>query len=98
MNMQALLQQAKKMQKDITESQKEIENEEFEGKNGLVRVVLRGDKTVKEIKIEDDDEIKKDLSMLEDMICLAFNDAINKINKKTEEKLGKYANMMPGIF
>ena len=36
--------------------------------------------------------------MLQDMLTIAFNNAIDQVNKKTEEKLGKYINGMPGWF
>ena len=36
--------------------------------------------------------------MLEDMIMVAVNDAIGQIDKMTEEKMGKYANAVPGLF
>ena len=44
------------------------------------------------------DLISDDISMLEDMIVLALNDAFDKIDKKTEEKMGKYSSMMPGFM
>lgn len=98
MNMQALMNQAKQMQKDITNAQNEINNSEFIGKNGLVIVTMKGTKEIISVKIENDEDIKQDLSILEDMITLAVNDAINQINKATEQKMGKYANMMPGLM
>ncbi len=98
MNMQALMQQAKQMQKDITTAQKAINDTEFTGKNGLVTVKMMGDRRLKEVKIEQDEDIKEDLSLLEDMIVLATNDALNQIDKLTDEKMGKYSNMMPGLF
>lgn len=98
MNMQALMQQAKQMQKDITTAQKVINDTEFTGKNGLVTVKMMGDRRLKEVKIEQDEDIKEDLSLLEDMIVLATNDALNQIDKLTDEKMGKYSNMMPGLF
>ena len=98
MNMQALMNQAKQMQKDITNAQNEINNSEFIGKNGLVIVTMKGTKEIISVKIENDEDIKQDLSILEDMIVLSVNDAINQINKTTEQKMGKYANMMPGLM
>ena len=44
------------------------------------------------------DLINDDLTMLEDMIVLALNDAFSKIDKVTEEKMGKYTKGMPGLF
>ena len=40
----------------------------------------------------------EDLSILEDMITLAINDAFKQIDDVTNKKLGKYANMMPGLI
>ena len=37
-------------------------------------------------------------SMLQDMIVVAINDAMNKIDKETENKMGKYTQGMPGLF
>ncbi len=98
MNIQALMKQAQQMQKDIEKTKNEIDNMEFEGKSSLVTVKVNGKKEILEVKIEDDDSIKEDLSMLEDMIMLATNEANNKVDKATEEKMGKYSNMMPGLF
>ena len=81
MNMQAILKQAQNMQKEITNAQKEINEMEFTGKNGLVTVI-----------------IKEDLSILEDMLTIAINDAFKQIDDITNKKLGKYANMMPGLM
>ncbi len=98
MNMQALLKQAQNMQRDITNAQKEINEMEFIGKNGLVTVTVNGTRNIKSIKIQEDDDLKEDLSILEDMIVLAINDAFKQIDDITQKKLGKYANMMPGIM
>ena len=38
------------------------------------------------------------MSMLEDMVVLALNDAFSKVDKATSEKMGKYSNMMPGLM
>ena len=96
MNMQALLKQAQNMQRDITNAQKEINEMEFIGKNGLVTVTVNGTRNIKSIKIQEDDDLKEDLSILEDMIMLAVNDAMKKVDAETEKKMGKYSNMMPG--
>lgn len=98
MNMQAILKQAQSMQRDITNAQKEINEMEFIGKNGLVTVVVSGTRNIKNVKIEEDEDLKEDLSILEDMITLAINDAFKQIDDVTNKKLGKYANMMPGLM
>ena len=98
MNMQAMLKQAQKMQKDMQKTQDEINNTEFTGKSELVLVKMMGDRNVKEIKITADELEKDDIEVLEDMILIAVNDALKQIDKITEEKMGAYTKGMPGLF
>ena len=100
MNMQALMKQAQAMQKEITGIKNEIDNSVFEGSSSLVSVKVKGTKEVVEIKFLDGvkDLANDDISMLEDMIVLAVNDAFNKVDKTTEQKMGKYSSMMNGLM
>lgn len=99
MNMQALMKQAQAMQKEITNIKKEIDNSEFEGSSSLVNVVVNGKKEVLSVKISSDAfDLKDDISMLEDMVVLALNNAFNKVDRTTNEKMGKYSNMMSGLM
>lgn len=98
MNMQAMLKQAQKMQRDMQKTQEEINNTEFTGKSELVSVKMMGDKIVKEVKISSEELEKDDIEVLEDMILIAVNDALKQIDKVTEEKMGAYTKGMPGLF
>lgn len=99
MNMQALMKQAQAMQKEITNIKKEIDNSEFEGSSSLVNVVVNGKKEVLSVKISSDAfDLKDDISMLEDMVVLALNNAFEKVDRTTNEKMGKYSNMMSGLM
>lgn len=99
MNMQALMKQAQAMQKEITNIKKEIDNSEFEGSSSLVNVVVNGKKEVLSVKISSDAfDLKDDISMLEDMVVLALNNAFDKVDRTTNEKMGKYSNMMSGLM
>lgn len=100
MNMQALMKQAQAMQRDITKIKNEIDSSVFEGKSSLVSVQVKGTKEIVKVNIDDGakDLVVEDLSMLEDMIVLALNDAFSKVDKVTEEKMGKYSSMMPGLM
>ena len=100
MNMQALMKQAQAMQRDITKIKNDIDSTIFEGKSSLVSVEVKGTKEVVMVSIDNGakDLISDDISMLEDMIVLAFNDAFSKVDKTTEEKMGKYSSMMPGLM
>lgn len=100
MNMQALMKQAQAMQRDITNIKNEIDSSVFEGKSSLVSVQVKGTKEIVKVSIDEGakDLVVDDLSMLEDMIVLALNDAFSKVDKTTEEKMGKYSSMMPGLM
>ena len=98
--MQALMKQAQAMQRDITKIKNDIDSTIFEGKSSLVSVEVKGTKEVVKVSIDNGakDLISDDISMLEDMIVLALNDAFSKVDKTTEEKMGKYSSMMPGLM
>ena len=100
MNMQALMKQAQAMQRDITNIKNEIDSSVFEGKRSLVSVQVKGTKEIVKVSIDEGakDLVVDDLSMLEDMVVLALNDAFSKVDKVTEEKMGKYSSMMPGLM
>ena len=99
MNIQNLMREAQKMQKNLQKTQEELSNTEYEGKSSLVSIILNGNKEMKSIKISlEDDFNKDDLDMLEDMILVAFNDASKKVNIDKEKKLGKYGQGLSGLM
>lgn len=98
MNMQALMMQAKKMQKDIEKTQKELEGKEYEGKSQLVTAVVSGDNKLVSLDIDIEKIDADDKEMLEDMILVAVNNAICNMEKDKQDKLGKYSNMLNGII
>lgn len=97
MNMQQIMQQAQRMQRDITKKKEEIDGMEFLGKSEWVEIVFNGKREIKLFKILKDVIDEDDKEMLEDMIMLAIKDAFSKIDKETESKLGSYASMN-GLF
>lgn len=98
MNMQAIMKQAQKLQSDMMKAKDEINNTIFESKSSIVSVKMNGEKKLTEVKIDADNLEKDDIEMLEDMILVAINDVSSKIDKETENKLGKYTQGMPGLF
>ena len=97
MNMQAMLKQAQNLQKDMLKAKKEIDEMLFVGENTGVKITMNGNKTVTKVEIDETINVD-DKEILEDIILLAFNDALTKVDKTTEEKLGKFTNGMPNIF
>ena len=98
MNIQAMMKQAQKLQKDMMEAKAEIDSKIYEGKSSLVTVQVKGTKEISKVTINADNLDKEDIEMLQDMIVVAVNDANKKIDEETEEKLGKYTKGMPGLF
>ena len=98
MNIQAMMKQAQKLQKDMMKQKEEIDNMTFIGKSSFVTVEMNGTKEILKVKIASDNLEKDDIEMVEDMIMVATNDAMKQVDKVTEEKLGKYTQGMHGLF
>ena len=98
MNMQAIMMQAKKMQKDMENKQKELEGKFYEGKSQLVTATMSGKNELVSVKIDTDEISSDDKEMLEDMVMIAVNDAIKKMEADKQEKFGKYGNMLNGLM
>ena len=99
MNMQAILKQAQNLQKDMLKEQEKINSTIFEGESSLVKVKINGKKEILEVVIDKSSSMDADdLEALQDMIMIAVNDAMKKVDKMTNDKMGKFANGMPGLF
>lgn len=97
MNMQNLMAQAQKVQRDLEKANAEIEASVFEGVSGAVKVTITGASVVTKMEILDD-SVLSDKELLQDMTIVAINDAFTKLNKMKEEKLGKYTGGLGGLF
>ncbi len=95
MNMNALMQQAKKMQEQMLKAQEELEQAEVVGKAGgeMVTVVMNGKKEIKSIKLDKTAVDPDDVEMLEDLIIVAINDASAKADEMSKDKMGPMGNL-----
>ena len=98
MNIQAMMKQAQKLQKDMMNEKEKIDKTEYTGSSSFVTVIMMGDKTIKKIKIDNDNLDKEEIEMLQDMLVVAINQAMKQIDEDTNKKLGKYTQGMPGLF
>lgn len=98
MNMQAMMKQAQKLQREMMETQKKIDAMTFEGKSSLVTITMNGRKEVLSVNVNAESLDKDDIEMLQDMIMVAINDAMKQVDKVVEEKMGAYTKGMPGLF
>lgn len=84
-----IMKQAQAMQENMQKAQEELANTEVTGQSGagLVEVVMTCRHDVKKISI-DPALMEDDKEVLEDLIAAAMNDAVRKVEKTTEEKMG----------
>ena len=85
-----MLSKAKEMQAKMKEAQDSIKNIEVVGEAGgnLVKVILTGDYEIKEINVSV--EAKKETTeIINDLIIAAYNNAKEKLKKKSSEELSK---------
>ena len=79
-NLNALLQQAQKMQADMMAAQEKLKDERVEASagGGMVKVVMSGDLEVKSLEIDPDAVDPDDVEMLQDMVMAAINEAMRQ--------------------
>lgn len=99
MNMQQMLMQAQKLQREMQKKQAELEGQEFTiSKGGAVTVVVKGDKSIKSVSIDKDAMDPDNKDMVEELIALAINEAINQIKAKEAEISSSVSGGMGGLF
>ena len=97
-NMQAMMQQAQKMQEKMQEEVAQIRVEATAG-GGMVTVKMDGQKNVLGVKI--DPEVAGDVEMLQDMVMAACNEAVKKVEEETRQKMSGLMGglgLPPGLF
>jgi len=98
-NMTQLLKQARDVQKKIEEVQNELDNLTIEGDSGggMVKVVVNGKQQLLELTI-DQDAIKEDKELLEDLIISAVNNALTKSLEESQNRMNAVTgNMLGGM-
>ena len=90
-----IMKQAQQMQTQMQEAQEELGNLEVQGEagGGMVSLVMTCRHEVRGIQI-DAALLGEDKDMLEDVLVAAFNDALRKVEKTTQEK---YSGMTDGL-
>ncbi|XMB86235.1 YbaB/EbfC family nucleoid-associated protein [Mycoplasmatota bacterium WC44] len=94
-----MLKKIQKLQKEMMQTQKELEESVFTGTaGGVVTVEVKGTKKVLSVKIDPEAvEGPDDIEMLEDTILAAINNAMTNVDKETEAKMGKYTSGLGGL-
>ena len=98
-----IMKQAKEMQSKMAKAQEEIKllSDEATSGGGLIKVCINGEKEITSITI-DEEVLKEEKDIIEDLILVAVNEAIHNISKKIEGKMnaatgGMLGGGFPGI-
>lgn len=101
-NLQKMMKQAQKLQRQMLEAQEALAQERVEATSGggVVRVVADGQQNVLEIKIDPQAVDPEDVEMLEDLVLAAVTEALRKSRELAEERLGAFTKglKIPGLF
>lgn len=99
-NMANLMKQAQKMQRQMEENQKELEEKEFTAKagGGAVEVTVSGKKEIKSIKLSEEAVDPDDIETLEDLITAAVNEALRMVEEESSQSMNKLTGGLGGGF
>ena len=82
-----MMRQAQQLQEKLQQEMAAISVEGMAG-GGMVTVVVNGHKHVQKITIDPEDVSKEDVTMLQDLVAAAVNDAIRKVDEELKSRVG----------
>ncbi len=99
-NMNNLMKQAQRMQRQMEEGQKEMETKEFSAKagGGAVEVVVTGKKEVVRVVLAEEVVDPDDIEMLQDLIVAATNEALRQADEANAALMNKMTGGLGGGF
>ena len=94
-NMAKMLKQAQEMQKQMESVQSELSDiiVDSESGGGMVKVKINGQLEILELKI-DDESLKEDKEVIEDLIISAINKGVSKAQASAKEKMNSVTGGM----
>lgn len=98
-NMNNLMKQAQKMQRQMEQTSEELESKNYEASagGGVVKVMVSGKKEVLSVKIAEEVVDKDDIEMLEDLIMAATNEALRAQESDANEQMSKITGGLGGL-
>lgn len=101
-NMNQMMKQVQKMQRDMEKTQQELEEKIYESSagGGTIHVKVTGKKELIDIKLDPSIVDPEDVEMLQDLIMVAVNEAIKTAETEIAKEMGKITGGMnlPGMF
>ena len=98
-NMNNLMKQAQRMQRQMEETTKELEEKEYSASagGGAVTVTVSGKKEVLSVKLAEEVVDPDDIEMLEDLIVAATNEALRKVEQENQAVMSKLTGGLGGL-
>ena len=99
-NMNNLMKQAQRMQRQMEEKTKEMEDKEFEATagGGAVTVKVSGKREILSVKLTEEVVDPDDIEMLEDLIMAATNEALRKMDEENSQMMQQLTGGLGGMF
>lgn len=101
-NMNNMMKQIQKMQRDMQKAQDEVESTEFEASagGGAIKVKANGKKEILSIELQPEVVDPDDIEMLQDLIIVAINDVLKSVEDESNKRMSKFSGGMgmPGLF
>ncbi len=98
-NMNNLMKQAQRMQRQMEEGQRELETKEFTAAagGGAVEVTVTGKKEVVKVKLSEEVVDPDDIEMLQDLIVAATNEALRQAEDASAALMGNLTGGLGGF-
>ena len=98
-NMTNLMKQAQRMQRQVEETTKELEEKEYSASagGGAVTVTVSGKKEVLSVKLAEEVVDPDDIEMLQDLIVAATNEALRKREEESQAAMSKLTGGLGGL-
>ena len=98
-NMNNLLKQAQKMQKQMEEAQKNLEEQVYTVTTGggAVEAVINGKRELLSLKLSEDIVDPEDIETLQDAVVAAVNEALRRVDAESQSAMGKITGMPGGL-
>ena len=93
-NMNNLMKQAQKMQRQMEENEKEFT---AAAGGGAVEVTISGKREVTKVKLAEEVVDPDDIEMLEDLIVAATNEALRKVEQENQAVMSKLTGGLGGL-
>lgn len=82
---QQMLQQMQKIQREYQKAQEVLDSSTFDfTANGVVKITMKGDRSLVSVEFLDNDVLKEDPEMVADMIKIAYDGVKKKLMKQSK--------------